>query len=135
MTEPSDRGEVLDVSLRYATAIDRREWSLFSSVFTDDAELDYGQVGQWVAADAIMDFMRRVHAAARHTMHRLTNRVINVDGDIAVVRTYVDALILVDDGSGANAIGYYDDRMRRTADGWRITWRTYTPVRLVAVNG
>lgn len=25
--------------------------------------------------------------------------------------------------------------LRRTADGWRITRRTYTPVRLVAVNG
>ena len=135
MTAPSDRGEILDVILRYATAIDRRQWSSFSSVFTDDAELDYGQVGQWVGADAIMDFMRRAHAAARHTMHRLTNHVINVDGDNAVVRSYVDALILVEDGSGANAIGFYDDRLRRTSDGWRITSRTYTPVRLVAVNG
>src|SRR5271167_3348042 len=135
MTEPSDRGEILDVILRYATAIDRREWSSFSSVFTDDAELDYGEVGQWVGAGAIMDFMRRAHAGARHTMHRLTNHVINVDGDNAVVRSYVDALILVEDGSGANAIGFYDDRLRRTTDGWRITSRTYTPVRLVAVNG
>jgi hypothetical protein len=61
--------------------------------------------------------------------------VIDVDGETAEVRTYVDALILVDDGSGANAIGFYDDRMRRTPDGWRITRRTYTPVRLVVVNG
>jgi 3-phenylpropionate/cinnamic acid dioxygenase small subunit len=135
MSEPSDSGQILDVILRYATAIDRREWSLFSSVFTDDAELDYGEVGQWVGADAIKDFMRRAHAGARHTMHRLSNQVIDVDGETAEARTYVDALILVDDGSGANAIGFYDDRMRRTADGWRITRRTYTPVRLVAVNG
>ncbi len=135
MTEPSDRGEILDVILRYATAIDRREWSSFSSVFTDDAELDYGQVGQWVGADAIMDFMRRAHAGAQYTVHRLTNQLIDVDGETAEVRTYVDALILVEDGSGANAIGFYDDRLRRTSDGWRITSRTYTPVRLVAVKG
>ncbi|OBK78088.1 nuclear transport factor 2 family protein [Mycobacterium sp. 1274761.0] len=79
-------------------------------------------------------FMEAVHVGAAHTMHRMTNQVINVDGDRASVRTYVDALILTADGSGVNPVGYYDDVAVRTAAGWRIAQRSYTSVRLVAVG-
>jgi hypothetical protein len=68
-------------------------------------------------------------------MHRMTNQVIDVDGDTAHARTYVDALILAEGGSGVNAIGFYDDDLARTAAGWRITRRTFTQVRLVMVTG
>ena len=67
-------------------------------------------------------------------MHRMTNQAIDLDGDAAELRTYVDALILAEDGSGANPVGYYDDHAVRTADGWRIARRTYTSVRLVGVS-
>ena len=58
-------------------------------------------------------------------MHRKTNQVNTVDGDRASVRTYVDALILAADGSGANPVGYYDDVEANarlyTDDGWMLT--------------
>jgi SnoaL-like domain len=135
MTGRSDRDEIVDLTLRYATAIDSRHYSLLATVFTTDAELDYGEVGQWTGAADITDFMEMAHAGAAHTMHRLTNQVVAVDGDTATVRTYVDALILAEDGSGANPVGFYDDEVVLTADGWRIAKRKYTSVRLVAVGG
>ena len=64
----------------------------------------------------------------------MTNQVIAVDGDTATARTYVDALILGPEGSGVNAVGYYDDEAVRTADGWRIASGTFTSVRLVMVG-
>ena len=68
-------------------------------------------------------------------MHRLTNQVITVDGDRAEARTYVDGLIMFGDaGSGVNAIGFYDDDIVRTAAGWRIARRRFTPVRVSAVG-
>ena len=70
-----------DVLLRYATGIDRRDWPLFRTVFTDDCQLDYGEVGSWKGVDAVTEFMQQAHAMAGHTMHRLTNQVITVDGD------------------------------------------------------
>lgn len=36
-------------------------------MFTDDCELDYGEIGAWTSIDAIADFMERVHALAGHT--------------------------------------------------------------------
>jgi uncharacterized protein (TIGR02246 family) len=136
VTDRDDRQEIADVLLRYATGIDRRDWELFRTVFTDDCQLDYGEIGAWRGVDAVTEFMRQAHAAAGHTLHRLTNQVITVDGDRAQARTYVDALIMVGDNtSGVNGIGYYDDELVRTDARWRIACRRFTTVRLATVGG
>jgi uncharacterized protein (TIGR02246 family) len=136
VTERDDRQEIADVLLRYATGIDRRDWELFRTVFTDDCQLDYGEIGAWQGVDAFTEFMQQVHAAAGHTLHRLTNQVIRVDGDRAQARTYVDALIMVGDNtSGVNGIGYYDDDLVLTDAGWRIAGRRFTTVRVATLGG
>ncbi|MGE2814998.1 nuclear transport factor 2 family protein [Mycobacterium heidelbergense] len=135
MTEREDRQDISDLLVRYATGIDRRDWPLFRTVFTDDCELDYGEIGVWNGVDAVTEFMDTTHAMAGHTLHRLTNQVIAVDGDKATARTYVDAVIMFGDNqSGVNAWGFYDDEIVRTADGWRIARRRFTSVRVAAVG-
>jgi 3-phenylpropionate/cinnamic acid dioxygenase small subunit len=135
MTEREDRQDIADVLVRYATGIDRRDWPLFRTVFTDDCELDYGEVGSWQGVDAVTEFMQQAHALAGHTMHRLTNQVITVDGDSAQARTYVDALImLADNNSGVNAAGFYDDEFVRTEKGWQIARRRFIQVRVAPVG-
>jgi 3-phenylpropionate/cinnamic acid dioxygenase small subunit len=135
VTEYEDRLEIAEVLLRYATGIDRRNWSLFRTVFTDDCDLDYGEIGSWQGIDAVVEFMRQAHSAAGHTLHRMTNQVIAVDGDRAAARTYVDALIMQrDNKSGVNGIGYYDDEVVRTATGWRVARRRFTTVRVAPVG-
>jgi 3-phenylpropionate/cinnamic acid dioxygenase small subunit len=135
VSEREDRQDITDVLLRYATGIDRRDWPLFRTVFADDCELDYGEVGSWKGVDAVTEFMQQAHAMAGHTMHRLTNQVITVDGDTAEARTYVDALIMLGDNtSGVNAAGFYDDELVRTEKGWQIARRRFTEVRVAAVG-
>jgi 3-phenylpropionate/cinnamic acid dioxygenase small subunit len=136
MTEREDRQDISEVLLRYATGIDRRDWPAFRTVFTDDCDVDYGEIGSWHDADAITDFMEKSHAPAGHTMHRLTNQVISVDGDQAEARTYVDALIMsAANDSGVNAVGFYDDGFVRTDTGWRIARRRFTMVHVTTVGG
>ncbi len=135
MTEREDRQDISELLVRYATGIDRRDWPLFRTVFTDDCELDYGVIGVWNGVDAVAEFMEQTHAMAGHTMHRLSNQAITVDGDKAEARTYIDGLIMAaDNKSGVNAIGFYDDEIVRTPDGWRIARRRYTQVRLTTVG-
>lgn len=135
MTDREDRQDITDVLIRYATGIDRRDWSLFRTVFTDDCELDYGEIGTFHGVDAVTDFMVTTHAAAGHTMHRVSNIVVTVSGDTAQAHAYVDALVMSTDGqSGVNAVGYYDDDLVRTADGWKVTRRTFTTVRIAPVG-
>ncbi len=135
MTEREDRQDICELLVRYATGIDRRDWPLFRTVFTDDCELDYGEIGSWRGVDAVTDFMEKVHAMAGHTLHRLSNQALAVDGDKAVARTYVDALIMAaDNQSGVNGIGFYDDEIVRTSAGWRIARRRFTAVRVSTVG-
>ncbi|MBV8789022.1 MAG: nuclear transport factor 2 family protein [Mycobacterium sp.] len=131
----TDRQDISDVLVRYATGIDRRDWPLFRTAFTDDCELDYGEIGTWKGVDAVTEFMEQAHAMAGHTLHRLTNQAITVDGDKATARTYIDGLIMfADNNSGVNAVGFYDDELVRSDGGWRIARRRYTQVRLVTVG-
>ncbi len=135
MTEREDRQDVSDVLIRYASGIDGRDWTLFRTVFTDDCDVDYGEIGKWHSVDEITDFMDQVHAMAGHTMHRITNIAITLDGDRATARAYIDGLIMaLDNASGVQAIGFYDDELVRTAAGWRIARRRFTPVRVVTVG-
>jgi uncharacterized protein (TIGR02246 family) len=133
MSERDDRQDIADLLVRYATGIDRRDWPLFRTVFTDDCDLDYGEIGSWRGVDAVTEFMEQVHAMAGHTMHRLTNQAIALDGDKATARTYIDAVIMAGDNQGGvNALGFYDDEIVRGADGWRIARRRFTQVRVTA---
>jgi 3-phenylpropionate/cinnamic acid dioxygenase small subunit len=131
MSERDDRQDISELLVRYATGIDRRDWPLFRTVFTDDCELDYGEIGTWQGVDAVTDFMDKTHAMAGHTLHRLTNQAITVEGDDATARTYIDAVIMFGDNqAGVNAWGFYDDKIVRTTDGWRIARRRFTQVRI-----
>ena len=125
----ADHDDIAEVLVRYATGIDRRDWDLFRTCFADDVVADYGDAGRWDSAEALTAFMVDAHAGMGHTMHRLSNLAITVDGDRATSRTYVDAVLMAPDGgSGLNPIGYYDDVLVRTEQGWRIQRRTFTSV-------
>ncbi len=128
-TDREDRQDIGDVLVRYGTGIDSRDWPLFRTVFTDDCELDYGDIGHWHGVDAVVDFMVAAHDLAGHTLHRITNQAATVNGDTATARAYVDALIMSqDNSSGVNAAGFYDDELVRTPTGWRIRRRRFTTV-------
>ncbi len=125
------RQDIADVLVRYATGIDRRDWDLFRSCFVTDCHADYPGIGTWESADAITDFMINAHAHLGHTMHRISNIAVEVgdDGRSAAARCYVDGALMAPDGeSGFNPLGFYDDELVRTGDGWRIARRTFTMV-------
>jgi 3-phenylpropionate/cinnamic acid dioxygenase small subunit len=128
------RQDVSDVLVRYATGIDRRDWALLSSCFTDDCHADYGAIGVWHGADEITEWMRQVHEPCGHTLHRITNETVTPNGDGVAARSYVDALVMfADNQSGTRATGYYDDELVDTDDGWRIARRRFTMVLLQLV--
>lgn len=131
------RQEISQVLVRYATGIDRRDWALFRTCFTDDVQAEYEGLPPWDGVDAITDYMRDVHASMGHTLHRLTNIDIELDADgtTARSRTYVDAVLMAaDGGSGVNPIGFYDDELVATEAGWRIARRRFTHVHFTGLD-
>jgi hypothetical protein len=127
----ADEAAIVKVLTRYATGIDRCDWPLFRSCWTDEVDLDYGDVGHFTDPDALTQLFSQLHDPMGPTYHRLSNFVIDVHGDVATARTYVQAVLMLTPVDGANwveAVGHYDDELVRTADGWRISRRvTKTP--------
>ncbi|MCU1459313.1 MAG: polyketide cyclase [Actinomycetia bacterium] len=128
--------DVAEVLVRYATGIDRRDWALFRSCFTEDCEADYGDIGVWHGADSITRSMEELHAACGPTLHRITNPAITPNDHGVAVRSYVDAIVMDGENrSGTQAVGYYDDELVATDGGWKIARRRFTMVRVTRIDG
>jgi hypothetical protein len=106
--------------VRYATAVDQRDWKLLRSCFTDDCGADYGDIGRWSSGDEITAWMRTTHDPLGHSLHRISNQTVASSGTVTA-RSYVDVIVLGPDNiRGARAAGYYDDVVVHTDDGWKI---------------
>lgn len=129
----SDREQIADVLVRYATGIDTRDWTVFRSCFTPDVHADYGDVGVWTDRDAIADFMAATHKDMVATKHMISNIATDLDGDDAAVTSYVHAVLVLSEQpfQWVDAVGHYVDAFVRTGDGWRIRARTYRMTRLL----
>jgi 3-phenylpropionate/cinnamic acid dioxygenase small subunit len=132
--DPEVRAGVAEVLVRYATGIDRRDWELFRSCFTEDCHADYGDIGAWQSAGAITEWMRESHAPCGHTLHRISNEVVAPHDRGVSSRCYVDALIMgPENTTGTQAIGFYDDVLVLRTDGWKIARRRFTLVSIQSV--
>jgi hypothetical protein len=133
MPSPADEREIAALLTRYATGIDRRDWTMFEACFTADAQTDYGTFGRWRSAAQLTAFMREAHAGLGHTLHRLSNLVISVQGRSATARAYVDALLMPGPAGGEvhRGAGFYDDELVKSEQGWRIRVRRFTAVQVL----
>jgi len=129
----ADEQEIAALLTRYATGIDRRDWAMFEACFTEDAHTDYGTFGEWSSAAQITAFMRDAHSAMGYTLHRLSNMAISAKGPSATARCYVDALLMPGAAGGEThrGIGFYDDELVKTEQGWRIRFRRFTAVQVL----
>jgi hypothetical protein len=129
----ADVEAITGVLVRYATAIDTKDWPLLRSCFIGDVVADYGDIGTWRGIDDLVGFMDAAHAGMGPTQHLLSNYRIDVDGDLASSVTYVHAVTVLarDPDDWIDTIGVYEDRLVRAEDGWRIAGRTFRTTRTV----
>jgi 3-phenylpropionate/cinnamic acid dioxygenase small subunit len=133
---PAVAAAVSEVLVRYATAIDRRDWELFRTCFTADCDIDYGTLPtgetlHWNNLEDMTAWMQASHQEMGHTMHRITNQRVENEGRGVVASSYVDVLLTAPDGRLImNGAGLYNDNLVPTEDGWKITRRRFTSVRM-----
>ena len=132
----SDRAEISDVQLRYATGVDTRNWELLRTCFTDDLEADFtsgfGLPVVRLKADEWIENMAPVMGALKATQHMITNHMITFDDDDhATCVAYVRARHHLPNHTGDSdqtVFGYYTNRFERTSTGWRIAKLKLTSV-------
>ena len=133
-----DRAAITDIVNCYATGLDRRNWALLRSIFTDEIDMEFSSVGMkpgTYAADRWVRNAEVLFAGFGPTQHTFTNHAVKVDGDRANTQVYMQAEhFIVDDAPEQNRWtigGYYTHDLVRLAAGWRIkgmalhmTWQT-----------
>ncbi len=124
-----DRLEIDDLLVRYATAVDSRDWALLDTVFTADAHLDYRSAGGIHGAyGEVRDWLASVLPIFTWTQHLVVNRAVDLgpgaDAASAVSIFHNPNGLLVEGQPWLFTVGgRYHDRLARRSDGWRITTR------------
>ncbi|MDA8048252.1 MAG: nuclear transport factor 2 family protein [Actinomycetota bacterium] len=117
-----DAAAIRDVIDRYATGVDRRDWEMVRSCFSEDCSADYGHAGKWDEREPLVAWLDQLHRDVGPTMHRMTNHHIDVDGDQASATSYLDAVLKVQHKGFdlLHVLTIYTDRLRREDGEWRI---------------
>jgi hypothetical protein len=127
LQEISDRLELQELAVRYSTAVDRKDWDLYESLFTPDAVIDYTQVGGIRGGPhEVREWLAQVMPGFPAYQHLVANHELSITGDEATGR----AMLLnpmgcaTPSGTQIAFVGlWYNDRYLRTAEGWRFTER------------
>jgi 3-phenylpropionate/cinnamic acid dioxygenase small subunit len=118
-----DRMAIQETAVRYAAGPDLRDWALWEKIFTDPIELflsPRSQETRKISRAKWIELERNICDAYAATQHLLSNFSIDVDGDRAVCRVYVQARHFVKDADSHDGYGYYTFHMIRTDKGWKI---------------
>ena len=132
-----DRLAILDLMGRYCNTFDARDAESWTDLFTDDAVWEHVRVGdaepvrRYESREALQEWISSYFEQAsrdgRSTRHFSTGtEVIELTVDTARARTSVAT---VQSAPGPEpkivSMGYYDDELRKTRDGWRFVRRTF----------
>ena len=130
MLAMADIDEIKAVKYRYLRALDTKQWGEFADTLTDDVVGAYGgSLGEdhhFTDRQALVEYMRTSLPANVITEHRVTHPEITVDGDEATAIWYLqDRVIVAEFDFMLIGAAFYNDRYRRTPDGWRISATGY----------
>ena len=123
----ADHQAIVDTIVRWASALDAKDWGAARACFTDEVETDYadlrGTGSERLSADAFVE-LRRTALERLTTHHMSTNHVVTLDGDRA---TCASAMLIhrLDPGrerdNTFDTLAHYTHVLVRTTHGWRIT--------------
>ena len=119
-----DRLALRELADRYARAVDRRDWELASTLFSEDCVLQ-GPGYELVGRTKILAGLRLIdrYSATQHSVH---NQLVEVDGDVATGETYCTAHHVYERDGRRRMLDWgirYQDRCVRERGAWRYARR------------
>lgn len=118
----ADELEISALLTRYCRAVDSKNWELYRSLFTADAQLDYSAAGLVVGTiDDAVTYLSRHQDGISVGMHYVTNiESTPTDDGADVVAMWFNAVGLPGKDSTSFFGGRWYDTLARTEGGWRI---------------
>lgn len=129
-----DEREITRGLSRFARILDNKKWDELSDVFAEALSFDYGAGGEQQGIAALRANMTKFLDICGATQHLIGSIQVDVNGDEALSRAYVQARHQALGASGGPVFdtnGEYIDRWERRPEGWRIirrdaVWSTLT---------
>lgn len=110
--------------IELARAMDARDWDAMNQILASDAVGDFG-TGRLEGSAAIIELIRGFMDNCGVTQHLLANILVDVDGDHATSRAYVQDLHLSRSNPDLtfHTLGDYHDRWERRDGRWWLVER------------
>ena len=122
----ADRVEIEALRGEFTDAVMMRDYERVASLFTPDGALRMPDVPVELAGqEEIRAWGERVPALVDYLVQNTHPGTIQLDGDTASGRAYIQELIRLRDGSSHLNHAIYHDRYQRTGDGWKFTERVF----------
>lgn len=121
-----DRLEIEALRGEFSDAVMMRDYDREASLFTEDGVLrmPYIQV-ELADREEIRAWGQHVPGLVDYIVQTTHPGTIQIDGDTASGRAYIQELISFRDGHSEVNYAIYHDRYQRTADGWKFAERVY----------
>lgn len=129
-----DRAAITELIHTLARALDARDWNLLATCYAPEAVADFMHV-EFDDREAIIAGTKEFLEPLDATQHLVGNIQITIEADTATTHaTFMAQHVRAEaTGRGQYVIGgNYDDSLRRTDDGWKITRRQ---IRRIWSNG
>ena len=122
----ADRVEIEALRGEFTDAAMMRDYDRLASLFVTDGVLRMPDIPIELAGQAeIRAWGEGVPARVEYFVQTAHPGIIELEGDTASGRTYVQELIRLRDGSSHLNYAIYHDRYQRTGGAWRFSERTY----------
>ena len=127
LQEVSDRLELQDLVTRYADIIDRKAFAELSTIFTNDAMIDYEATGApKCSVQEMVAFLEEAMSLFPNHQHLVSNTQFRVNGDTATGRVmcFNPMEMAVEGGTQTFILGiWYVDEFIRVDDRWLFAYR------------
>ena len=122
----ADRVEIEALRAEFTDASLMRDWDRFASLFTPDGAWVMPHIDvELVGRDVIRTEVERLRGTWVFFVQNVHPGVIELDGDTATGRAYIQEFGRFRDGSSNLNYSLYHDRYQRTPEGWRFAERRY----------
>ena len=117
-----DIEQIKQLKVRYALACDNDyEPDTLAAMFTEDAVWDGGFMGYAEGREAIRKFFANAPNLVEFSVHGISNPLIEIDGDRATGRWYLDQPMAMKGTELAYWFcAQYEDEYVRTPEGWKF---------------
>ena len=122
----ADRFEIETLRGEFTDAVMMRDRARLASLFTPDGVLRMPNIpAELTGREEIRAEGERLQALWEFFVQTTHPGTIQLDGDTATGRAYIQELARLRDGSQGLNYAIYHDRYQRTGDGWKFTERVY----------